>query len=48
MSLNDPATIAVWSTRAQGGGIWAPGGIVFDGNLDIRGDWQHNRRNHMV
>ena len=31
MSLHDPATLAVWSTRARGGGIWAPGGIAFDG-----------------
>ena len=25
--LRDPNTIASWSTRARGGGIWAPGGI---------------------
>ncbi len=31
MSLSDPATIAVWSTRAQGGGIWAPGGLSSTG-----------------
>jgi PQQ enzyme repeat len=31
MSLNNPAALASWSTRAQGGGIWAPGGISYDG-----------------
>ncbi len=31
MSLNDPTTIAAWATRAQRGGIWAPGGIAYDG-----------------
>lgn len=31
MSLNNPAKLASWSTRAQGGGIWAPGGIAYDG-----------------
>jgi outer membrane protein assembly factor BamB len=32
MSLDNPAKLAVWSTRAQGGGIWAPGGIAYDGS----------------
>ena len=31
MRLHDPATLAVWSTRALRGGIWAPDGIAFDG-----------------
>jgi hypothetical protein len=32
MSLKNPGTLVSWSTRAQGGGIWAPGGISYDGN----------------
>ncbi|MBV8889476.1 MAG: hypothetical protein JO305_07385 [Alphaproteobacteria bacterium] len=28
---DDPTRIAVWRTRARGGGIWAPGGIAADG-----------------
>ncbi|MGH7124245.1 MAG: hypothetical protein ACREFI_07730 [Stellaceae bacterium] len=31
IDLNDPRSIAAWSTRAIGGGIWAPGGIAYDG-----------------
>jgi outer membrane protein assembly factor BamB len=27
ISLNDPGRLTGWSTRARGGGIWAPGGI---------------------
>lgn len=27
VSLKDPGKLASWSTRARGGGIWAPGGI---------------------
>jgi hypothetical protein len=29
--LRDPRDIVSWSTRGQGGGIWAPGGIAGDG-----------------
>jgi hypothetical protein len=29
--LQDPRDIVSWSTRARGGGIWAPGGISSDG-----------------
>jgi outer membrane protein assembly factor BamB len=29
--LRDPRDIVTWSTRARGGGIWAPGGISSDG-----------------
>jgi hypothetical protein len=32
ISLDDPGTIAAWSTRAEGGGVWAPGGISYDGH----------------
>jgi hypothetical protein len=31
MNLGAPATLAVWRTIATGGGIWAPGGISYDG-----------------
>lgn len=31
ISLSDPRNIRSWATRARGGGIWAPGGISFDG-----------------
>jgi outer membrane protein assembly factor BamB len=31
VSLHDPGNIVAWSTRARGGGIWAPGGIASDG-----------------
>jgi hypothetical protein len=31
IDLNDPRSLAAWSTRAAGGGIWAPGGISYDG-----------------
>jgi hypothetical protein len=31
ISLSDPRKVARWSTRAVGGGIWAPGGIASDG-----------------
>ena len=31
IDLNDPRSISAWSTRAFGGGIWAPGGIAYDG-----------------
>jgi hypothetical protein len=27
VSLSDPGKVISWSTRARGGGIWAPGGI---------------------
>ena len=29
--LSDPSSVTAWSTRAVGGGIWAPGGLSFDG-----------------
>lgn len=29
--LKDPHSVESWATRAQGGGIWAPGGIASDG-----------------
>jgi hypothetical protein len=32
VSLNDPRAVASWSTRARGGGIWAPGGIAGAGH----------------
>ncbi|HUK08422.1 MAG TPA: PQQ-binding-like beta-propeller repeat protein [Stellaceae bacterium] len=31
VALDHPEDIIAWTTRAQGGGIWAPGGIVTDG-----------------
>ncbi|SEF02280.1 hypothetical protein SAMN05519104_7843 [Rhizobiales bacterium GAS188] len=31
IDLNDPRSVDAWSTRAAGGGIWAPGGISYDG-----------------
>lgn len=31
VSLSDPHKVARWSTRAAGGGVWAPGGIASDG-----------------
>ncbi len=31
ISLSDPRTVRSWKTRAQGGGIWAPGGMSSDG-----------------
>jgi len=31
IGLDEPPTIAAWSTRAAGGGVWAPGGISYDG-----------------
>jgi len=31
IGLDDPPTIAAWSTRAAGGGVWAPGGLSYDG-----------------
>lgn len=30
-ALGKPDDVIAWETRAQGGGIWAPGGISFDG-----------------
>lgn len=32
ISLSDPHNVTRWVTRAPGGGIWAPGGIVSDGS----------------
>jgi hypothetical protein len=31
VSLREPRRVAAWSTRARGGGIWAPGGISVAG-----------------
>lgn len=31
IDLNDPRSVSAWSTRGIGGGIWAPGGIAYDG-----------------
>jgi hypothetical protein len=31
IGLRNPSDIVSWSTRGQGGGIWAPGGIASDG-----------------
>ena len=31
ISLDNPTNIVSWTTRARGGGIWAPGGISSDG-----------------
>ncbi len=31
IDLNDPRAVSAWSTRGIGGGIWAPGGIAYDG-----------------
>jgi hypothetical protein len=31
VGLQNPEDIVSWSTRARGGGIWAPGGIAIDG-----------------
>ena len=31
VSLQPPHAVQSWSTRARGGGIWAPGGLVSDG-----------------
>jgi hypothetical protein len=31
ISLGEPKKVAAWSTRARGGGIWAPGGIAAAG-----------------
>lgn len=36
VSLREPRRVAAWSTRARGGGIWAPGGIsVAGGSLFV-------------
>jgi hypothetical protein len=32
ISLHDPKDVIAWQTRARGGGIWAPGGIIYDGH----------------
>jgi hypothetical protein len=31
IGLDNPHSVIAWSTQASGGGIWAPGGIVSDG-----------------
>ncbi|HEY1735417.1 MAG TPA: hypothetical protein VGG12_02105 [Methylovirgula sp.] len=30
VSLSDPKKVTRWATRARGGGVWAPGGVVSD------------------
>lgn len=30
--LDDPQRVLAWSTSAAGGGVWGPGGVVYDGN----------------
>ncbi len=30
--LKNPQSLEIWRTRAHGGGIWAPGGVVYDGH----------------
>jgi outer membrane protein assembly factor BamB len=29
--LDDPGKVTAWRTQAEGGGVWAPGGVVYDG-----------------
>jgi outer membrane protein assembly factor BamB len=31
VSLHGPTNVIAWQTRARGGGIWAPGGMSYDG-----------------
>jgi len=31
IGVRNPRDVVIWSTRGQGGGIWAPGGIASDG-----------------
>ena len=31
IDLNDPRSVFAWRTRGFGGGVWAPGGISYDG-----------------
>jgi hypothetical protein len=31
IGVRNPRDVVIWSTRARGGGIWAPGGIASDG-----------------
>jgi hypothetical protein len=31
IDLEHPSTVSAWSTRAPGGGVWAPGGVGYDG-----------------
>jgi outer membrane protein assembly factor BamB len=31
IGLSDPSDVVSWTTRARGGGIWAPGGLASDG-----------------
>ncbi|HUC18235.1 MAG TPA: PQQ-binding-like beta-propeller repeat protein, partial [Acetobacteraceae bacterium] len=32
VTMRNPGRLGAWATRGQGGGIWAPGGIVSDGS----------------
>lgn len=31
IGLGNPGKVIAWTTRAEGGGIWAPGGLAYDG-----------------
>ncbi|HXP76983.1 MAG TPA: hypothetical protein VN823_22805 [Stellaceae bacterium] len=31
IDLNDPRTVVAWTTRGMAGGVWAPGGVSYDG-----------------
>jgi hypothetical protein len=47
IDLNDPRSVFAWGTRGFGGGVWAPGGISYDGrslfvatgNTDGAAEW---------
>jgi hypothetical protein len=32
VSLHDPKDMVAWATRGRGGGVWAPGGMSYDGH----------------
>jgi outer membrane protein assembly factor BamB len=32
VSLHDPKDVVAWTTRGRGGGVWAPGGMSYDGH----------------
>ncbi len=56
IGLDEPPTIAAWSTRAAGGGVWAPGGISYDGrslfastgNTKDTEEWADGEARHQV
>ncbi len=43
ISLADPQKVTRWSTRAKGGGVWAPGGVVSDEKHALPRDRQYVR-----